>query len=799
MTIHKLAMVCCMALGACACTDTRTVPIGDPGAERRADAAEAALGAAQTTLNNLRASLNSLAEAQDALRPNTNTEQRAAARAAVGDAQEVLAEVRQNLGQQPVSAAKTAADAALGAVDRALGAVDRALAANAALTSGGPVALASMHTTLERAQNALDDAQAELKTALAAEGLTQEIRTLLSQAQGTLTTAQVSLVPLLRDELAEAETQRDTARTERDTAQTEADRQQARADKAEAEVARLSLAFGKDLAISGREASQVSPADDAAVTLTPRRSGVMWSANTGFVATSPSWGVRTRYTIEDYGTASTARLDVEQDPVPYSAGGGMVIPGATGAPAANEFPGRGQVFRGIGNDHREFQLARQGSYGPSSDPTPVPAANIPRFPSGAGLRGNLRGHAISSFQYREEGGLTMKFGGLPPDQKPADAPDGSEGSLIYGDLEALTATGRYNCGSGTPPTDACDEAGTRDLTVSFGAPSRDPLGDPVYHWAVDVPDARVTIAAGTTANLDAAERADPDGVIGRYQMLLSNHAGVDDKGTEATGDDSERYLRYAAYGLFQFIDYQTVNDRPGRYQTFHYGFDAFGTHNPLPVATADSIAATLKGRTMAWLATGGLNTAVVSGLDRMRANVTLHACIGGSGCQAGDFTAPAGAAKPMDANKLTGAIHDLEIELSGGAWGDGNTPSHDSGHYAFSGDILLDGDIEASGAFAGTLRPDTMPSDGQWTASGRTAGPDTHGYTIRQQGAGRALNNRAMSHHWAHGEFEGVFYGPAEALEAAGTWWLPAVRADVVDKGVIGIIGSFGAVHQQEE
>ena len=50
----------------------------------------------------------------------------------------------------------------------------------------------------------------------------------------------------------------------------------------------------------------------------------------------------------------------------------------------------------------------------------------------------------------------------------------------------------------------------------------------------------------------------------------------------------------------------------------------------------------------------------------MRGNVTLHACIGG-GCGADAFVAPAGAAKPTDANDIVGAIHDLEILLPGGA------------------------------------------------------------------------------------------------------------------------------------
>lgn len=40
-------------------------------------------------------------------------------------------------------------------------------------------------------------ALARMHAALAAEGLTPEIRTLLSQAQGALTAAQISLVPVL--------------------------------------------------------------------------------------------------------------------------------------------------------------------------------------------------------------------------------------------------------------------------------------------------------------------------------------------------------------------------------------------------------------------------------------------------------------------------------------------------------------------------------------------------------------------------------------------------------------------------
>ena len=768
--LPQIGRVCCalgVALMLAACsgdTKYRTIASGDPAAAARADAAEMAL-------EELRASL---AAAQGALAPATTAEQRVEARKAVVAAREDLAEVREMLAAEPASDARDAADAALEAVGIALERTAEALGATDPVASAGGLQLASMHTSLERAQAALDAAQMRLGEALEASP-SPALRSLLVQAQGTLTTAQVSLVPLLRAELAA----------------------RARAGAAEAELDRLTLAFGEDLAEVGPEAARLVAAADASVTLSARRQGVEWSANVGFVDTSREWtGGNVLYTIVDYGSPNPERLAIVREAVPYEAGSAMPIPGDAGVLAMNEFPGRGEVFRALGYNHREFQLPRQGSFGPSTDDPVIQPADIPGIPYGRnGLRQNLRGHAISSFQYRAEGGLTMKFGGLPPDQRPEGAPAGSEGSLIYGDLEALTAKGTYDCGAGS---EACDEAATRDLTVAFGAPSRDPSGEPAYYWTVNVPNPKLTLAAGTTARLDASARAAPDGIVGHYEMLLSNHGGVSAAGV-SKGD---RYLRYAAYGLFQFIDSQI--SRVGRIQTVHYGFDAFGDHNPLPAATADSIAATLNGRTMAWLATTP-GSGMIDELNRMRGHVTLHACIGGSGCQASDFhrvPGASGTAPPTDANKLTGAIHDLELRIAGGAWSIGETATHPEGTHAFAGDILLDGAIGADGAFAGDAIPDDALSDSQRSAANgatvlsngqrrRGDGADSYGYTIREQEGGNG--DLTMDDYWQRGGFEGVFYGPVEALEAAGTWWLPST-AHGLGMEVLGMVGSFGVI-----
>ena len=96
------------------------------------------------------------------------------------------------------------------------------------------------------------------------------------------------------------------------------------------------------------------------------------------------------------------------------------------------------------------------------------------------------------------------------------------------------------------------------------------------------------------------------------------------------------------------------------------------------------------------------------------------------------------------------------------------------------------------GAFSGRARPDGAVSDSQRSVGDggtRTAGPDTHGYTIREQVGGN--RGEIMAHCWRDGQVEGVFYGPQNALEAAGTWWLPAVGKEIAH-GVPGIVGSFG-------
>ena len=66
-------------------------------------------------------------------------------------------------------------------------------------------------------------------------------------------------------------------------------------------------------------------------------------------------------------------------------------------------------------------------------------------------------------------------------------------------------------------------------------------------------------AAGTPMCSSRTVPPEDNPTAGVYEALLTNYAGTDD-------DDDARYLKYAAYGLFRFIDTNTTQIRPGRIQ-----------------------------------------------------------------------------------------------------------------------------------------------------------------------------------------------------------------------------------------
>ena len=745
-----IAIVCGAALALGACTGDVKVGSGGDVSQSALDAERERADAAEAALNELR---ESLATAQDALGSTSNAGQRTAARAAVTNAQEDLAQVRKNLEGQPESAAKMAADEALAAVNTALASVVEALgAANAAFGSGGTVSFASMHTTLDRAQAALDVAQTKIAAALEANP-TGAIETALSQAQGALTTAQVSLVPLLREELETAEENLATRTTERDTARTERNAARVERDALRDEHVHPPL-FRSTRAPRELEAT-------IAITRTAR--------------TVPS-------ADGDAWVANPDALDIATDAVPYAASRTLA------SPAGNEeFPMRAITFRG---DIR--QGSQRGMTGAAAD-------NDGRYPiiQGPGnTLGNANDHTktavISAIRLSEDGGLTLKVGGsgvvfneFQYDIRgtEADGPDGIPGdggattattatdfhaamfrragetppsvgdTLTADQADKLTGWAADNCSGVTFP---CWDGNMRDLTIDFGKPSPDPDGESGYHWASKIPSSEgqpkpeAAEAMHRWAKPKVDHFVDPERGAGEYRgeyrVWLSNYAGLDTGATDAETDDSHRYLQYAAYGLFTFTDYLTSNVRPARMQGFHFGYDAFADAAGMKTTDLDTpITATFMGRASGMVMEPHSDRSQVERLIRVRGDVTLDATIGG-------------------ANTITGSITNFETP-SGRAWGP-YAPLTDSVR-------LTNGMIAADGSY-----------EGDTTVDG------------------------AASHLWDAGAFGGNFYGDRGGpdLETAGWWYLTSrgyagalTGADARDHPgrpdfrYSGAFGSFGA------
>ena len=759
LTLAMFALGAVLALSACS-TKTRTVRVGDAAAEQ---AAENRAKAAEAALADLQASLAAANAVLDALQRDNTSQQRDAARTAVVAAQRNLRQVQEDLAEQPASGARTAAEAALTAVDTALARTAEALvAANGSLASGAE--LANMHTTLDRAQAAVDAARAELKKALAVEGITADIRTALSQAQGTLNTAQVSLIPLLRQDLAEAEAEAAEQRARAEAAETARDEEKARADaeKARADTydPRVSLAD----ALLPREERDVPRGDAQSITRTPRT---------------------------DIGETGWAKLDIETDPVPFATGKRVAAAGA-GLVVTDELPLRAITLRAAGRHFTVQQSRTEGRtriHGDDGTPT---------------VYSNTDGEVESSLQLSADG-ATLKFGGEgvvyydmqrqfnyfdnADDTTPNEAPwwrygpDGKLGDQDAAAGDTMTASHARDLGleeaSGTLTADQAtalqgyvtDNAGAcwqadlslcgdwahDDLTIAFGTPSQSPHGEAAYYWKVRAPFTQLQRDTGLPDENNDGRPRD----LGTYELWLSHYGGVDDKGTDTEDDDTHRYLEYAAYGLFTFLDGVVQTPSFLRQHAFAFGYDAFQDADNLKTSDlTSSIAATFTGHTMArqLITDGSITHVVITGADVLRGDVTLNACIGGTGCT--------GTGIPTAANRISGLISGLEELRYDGVWvpvTNDNIP-------------MVEGDIAADGSFAGALDYPRQDANDPATRN-------TWHYESGVPGEGGASR------------YGGNLYGPRDGLEAAGWWYVQPDPRIATDPGVNigGIIGSFGA------
>ena len=265
-----------------------------------------------------------------------------------------------------------------------------------------------------------------------------------------------------------------------------------------------------------------------------------------------------------------------------------------------------------------------------------------------------------------------------------------------------------------------------------------------------------------TRRAQRIDRGRPSEELGVYSTWLSNYAGLD-TGDDADdpSDDTHRYLDYAAYGLFNFLDYSTRGMNYARVQAFHFGYDAFTDDGDDTAASATEpggwgtamvpITATFNGRTTGWMIRGALEEpGRIHDLIRLRGDVKLTATFDAGGGGHGT---------------VEGSMNNFEF-LRNNIWSTDVNFRHllnDPAHADKAAVVLESGNIAANGSFSGVAK------------STKTAGVggDAHNYN--------------------DGTYGGAFYGPRVRgeLEAAGYWNLPMHTSPQAGTGAL--IGSFGA------
>ena len=767
----KLAVCCLLAatlLPACSGSSSTSAGAGGPGSRTYQQGyAAGTVATLDIVLEDLRAVQASLAGSGAPAQTSRGTLGRSFAslepRQRATLAASLLAFITRVTAARDAAAASTAgtdeAQAAQEAADDALRALQLVITADTADRAGGDeqvqtAAIAALNQ-ITRVDVTMPDARDQIDEAL--NNALRAARTEVADLERQLAAAQAAVAQ---------------AGTAAGTAAETITRLQASLTTAQNSLNELTASFGSSPGFSA------TGTRTAGTTYHARRTGATIWFDPTFDPTGP-WSVATDYNLVSRGTAVTGGFDLTPDPVVYNPAGSNRRVFTATSPNTSHFPGRGKVYRGelrhildgntnaadnnahqdwlYGVDHR---LVEQGVEAEACSGAESAAdgttcwggrtdGNSASIDTNAARYNNWDAPASMTFQYKSSGGFTMGFGGT---------------GVIFGDLERYTAKGGNNCGTGMD--EYCDEPNTANVEISFGAPSPDPYGESdTNYWNVQVPSPRLPAndAADSQANAVTIDFTQPgdqiaDHDFGQYELLLSNYAGA------------SRRLAYAAYGLFNFVDFTTHNPRIGRMQLFHYGLDAFADRDgrkPTDLTGSNTIEGTFRGHTTAYIVTSrdkredGSRHENIQNLFRARGEIELRACIGAAGtsCTLQNFASTPSA---LAANTIAGSITELEYAFH-------NRPGF---HWTKSPAGGIEGIPFDKAVAKVRLDPASIQDDGSF--SGRTAGDFTGGGTRR-------------------GTYEGAFYGPAGAgLETAGTWRLNAAAWDGNEWDAV--IGSFGAV-----
>ena len=325
-----------------------------------------------------------------------------------------------------------------------------------------------------------------------------------------------------------------------------------------------------------------------------------------------------------------------------------------------------------------------------------------------------------------------------------------------------------------------------DLTITFNEPKSTAAGDDRrtswqgngdFYWRGIVPaDTRDQLTVGGDYYKSAAfTQPCPVGCptiqpvdqrdLGIYEVWLSNHLDLDKKAEPSnpddppyTRDDVNRYLNYAAYGLFVYTASSGTfrddeNGHENRVQSMSFGYQAFANEDgkrTKDIGTAIT-KGKFKGQTLATVLEGRQDLGTQS-TTLLRGKVSLT------------VTIPKGSDTP---GRLLGTLSNFE-EWTGTYWQtyQPNTDPNNGGAFSVrldNGTVNRTIAIGPNGSYSGT-------------ATSINAGHPTTG--VNQDDP-------------VIGAFKGNFYGPranADDLETAGTWNLgPGTNTTPT------IIGSFGA------
>ena len=336
--------------------------------------------------------------------------------------------------------------------------------------------------------------------------------------------------------------------------------------------------------------------------------------------------------------------------------------------------------------------------------------------------------------------------------------------------------------------DADDDGGSNtprgqngwDLTIAFNEPRPTPTADDRYttswqgngdfYWRGIVPADRTDqlTLGGDYYESDAFNQPTSpvdQRDLGIYEVWLSNHYDLDRKAepenfptTTHPSDDVNRYLNYAAYGLFVYTASPATfrdgeNGHENRVQSMSFGYQAFANEDGKRTKDIGTAITTgkFKGQTLATVLEGRQDLGTQS-TTLLRGKVSLT------------VTIPKGSDTP---GRLLGTLSNFE-EWTGTYWQtyQPNTDPNNGGAFSVrldNGTVNRTIAIGPNGSYSGT-------------ATSINAGHPTTG--VNQDDP-------------VIGAFKGNFYGPradADDLETAGTWNL-----GIGTNNTLTIIGSFGA------